>query len=158
MQLSYFFTTHVSTEKFLPALSEAASSLGVELVAAEDARADFFFYTPQDQLPVRTGLKLAAGKGWTPALCHEKEVQFKIGEELHPQAAGMLVAWVKERQMLRAVSPMRHQLGNLVVILLGRIMRMKQGDGDDHIESLEALHVRMTNLYQEFDGLEVPRY
>ena len=159
MQLTYRLATNVDSEKFLPSLTLAAGLLGVELKESSEFPADLFFFKASEPRFSKTGLKVGVGDGWTPELLAERGVQLRLPDQLlAPVAAQILLAWIVERQTLRKVSPLRHELGNFVMILMGRILRMKQGDSEEHLKSLETLHERMLALYQEFDTLELPRY
>lgn len=126
----------------LHALEPIAASNGVTLAPLESSAADLYFHQVSEELPKRAGIQLVI--------------------DTHPltnELAATLITWAKERQELMKVSPLRHELGKLVVILLGRIMRLKEeSTAPEHIVSLENLHQRLTNLYHDFDRLNIPRY
>lgn len=141
MQLTYRLGT-IPSHLILPALQVKAELAGLQIEHLESAAADIYFYGAGETLPARTGIKLAVGT-----------------EVLSEQTAEVLVGWLKERRDLMRISPLRHELGNLIVILLGRIMRLKdEAISQDHLTSLESLHARLSHLYQNFDEIEVPRY
>ena len=86
----------------------------------ESASADLYFHQTLEKLPQRTGISHLLGT-----------------EALSKDTVGILLAWAKERQELLKVSPARHELGNLIVILQGRIMRLRQDAIDDeHLTSV----------------------
>lgn len=132
----------ISPKLVLPALKARADLLGLRLESLETAAADLYFHHADETLPARIGIKLVMGE-----------------EPLSEQTAEVLVGWMKERREMMRISPLRHELGNLIVILLGRIMRLKDDAiTQDHLTSLESLHERLTVLYQSFDEISVPRY
>lgn len=137
MQLTYRLG-QIPAAKILPAFE----SRGAQLESLESAAADLYFYLDGETLPARTGITVMIGESG-------------LGQE----TAQILLQWLKERRNLMRVSPLRHELGNLIVILLGRIMRLKdEAISQDHLTSLESLHARLNQLYQSFDKIEVPRY
>ena len=159
MTLTYLHSAELDLSAFLPLLTKVASELGVKIMQGSGESADLHFISSSDSNTYRTGLKIAFGHGWTPELKIKKHIQLSLTQEkLDITHAEILLQWMKERRELRQVSPLRHELGNFVVILLGRIMRMKEEVNPEHIESLETLHKRMAALYQKFDDLNVPRY
>ena len=159
MTLTFLHSVDLDLSAFLLVLTKVADELGVKLIQGTGESADIHFISNSDGHSYRTGLKVAFGAGWTNELKVKKQIQLSLTQEqLDSAHAEILLAWIKERQELRQVSPLRHELGNLVVILLGRIMRMKEEVKSEHIESLETLHKRMAALYQKFDDLHVPRY
>jgi hypothetical protein len=125
-----------------PALASQATLAGIHLEALESASADLYFHQAHEALPASTGIVQCVGT-----------------EALSEAVAAILLAWAKERHELMQVAPLRHELGNLIVILMGRLMRLRQ-DGTDaeHLTSLQNLHQRLTVLYQAFDRIVVPRY
>ncbi|MBY0515620.1 MAG: hypothetical protein K2P81_01840 [Bacteriovoracaceae bacterium] len=158
MAVTYIFAELVDGKKFLHTLTQAAEKLNIELMPSKTETADLYFYTSKDKYSSQQGLRIAVGS-WTKEQIKEKYAEFYLENNLLDSvSAQILLSWIIQRQELKKVSPLRHQLGNLVLILLGRIMRMKQNDGDDHIKSLETLHERLGNLYKEFEVLDVPRY
>lgn len=141
VQLTYRLGA-IPSHMIIPALQAKAELAGLQLEHLESAAADVYFHEVGETLPPRTGIKLAMG-----------------AEALSEQTAEILVGWLKERRDLMRISPLRHELGNLIVILLGRIMRLKdEAISQDHLTSLESLHTRLNHLYQNFDEIEVPRY
>jgi len=141
MQLTYRLGA-IPPKLILPPLQARADLLGLQLEPLESAAADFYFHLPDESLPSRHGIKLAMGQ-----------------EPLSEQTVEVLIGWVQERRELMRIPPLRHELGNLIVILLGRIMRLKDNAiAQDHLTSLESLHARLTALYQSFDEVNVPRY
>lgn len=159
MTLTYLHSADLDLSSFLLLLTKAAADVGVKIVHAQGESADLHFLSSTDNNTYRTGLKIAFGSGWTSELKVKKHIQLSLTQvSFDIVHAEILLQWIKERQELRQVSPLRHELGNLVVILLGRIMRMRDEVNSEHIESLETLHNRMTMLYQKFDDLNVPRY
>lgn len=159
MTLTYLHSPELDLSVFLLLLTKAANELGVKIIQDSGESADLHFISSSDSNSYRTGLKIAFGNGWTRELKEKKHIQVSLTQaQLDTAHAEILLHWIIERQELRQVSPLRHELGNLVVILLGRIMRMKEEVKSEHIDSLETLHKRMTALYQKFDDLHVPRY
>ena len=132
----------IPSSTVLPQLVACAAALELEIEALESASADLYFHEVQEELPRRTGITQLVGT-----------------EVLSEAVTGVLLAWAKERQQLMKVSPLRHELGNLIMILMGRIMRLKKESiSPEHIVSLESLQKRLTALYEDFDHLNVPRY
>ncbi len=159
MELGFFFTNPEDSERHLDQLEAQARELGLTIVAAESSATDLYFARHVDETPSRTGLKIALGSGWSETQLKNDGYHFHATHALTASEARLLLAWALERQELRRVSPLRHQLGNLVVILLSRIMRMKNSpDAAEDLAALENLHQRLTDLYKEFDALDVPRY
>ncbi len=112
----------------------------VEWELLDSSEAAVYFYQAHETVPINNGI---------PVL---------IKEDLNPQTADVLAGWLKERRDLMKVSPLRHELGNLIVILLGRILRLKDENvGADHLASLQKLHERLSALYIKFDEINVPR-
>jgi len=141
VQLTYRLGA-IPSHMILPTLQAKAELAGLQLEHLESAAADVYFHGVGETPPARAGIKLAMG-----------------AEALSEQTAEVLVGWLKERRDLMRISPLRHELGNLIVILLGRIMRLKdEAISQDHLTSLESLHSRLNTLYQNFDEIEVPRY
>lgn len=129
-----------ASSSLISALITQATHVGVQLEVLESAAADLYFHQTQEKLPQRTGISHLLG---TEALSNE--------------TARILLAWAKERQELLKVSPARHELGNLIVILQGRIMRLRQdGIDDEHLTSLQNLQERLTVLYKVFDCIVIP--
>ncbi len=141
MKLTYRLGT-IPSSTVLPQLISCAAVLGLELEALEAASADLYFHQAQEELPRLSGITQLMGT-----------------EVLGEAVAAVLLAWAKERQELMKVSPLRHELGNLIVILLGRIISLREENiSAEHLRSLESLHQRLTVLYHDFDAIEVPRY
>jgi hypothetical protein len=141
MKLTYRLG-ETSPHLVVPVLQTQAAALGVQLEASESASADLYFYQTDEGLPRMTGIAQAIG-----------------AETLHESVATLMLGWAKERQELIKISPLRHELGNLIVILLGRIISLREENiSTEHTVSLESLHQRLTSLYHDFDAIEVPRY
>lgn len=158
MTLTYVFTDPQHETIFLPALTSAAEGLQHPLAAGTPETADVHFLHAGCAPEKRSGFKVALGEGWDDELRKLHGIQFDLpAQALDPVAARMFVNWLFDRVELRKVSPLRHDLGNFVVILLGRIMRMKLEATTEHTESLENLHRRLSELYQKFDDLKIPR-
>lgn len=158
MTLSYFFSDARFEDLFLPELTKAAEKRQHPLVIGTALEADVHFLHAACSVSKRLGFRLAVGDGWSEELEKQHEIQFHLKDAaLTAQEAQMLVNWIFDRKELKKVSPLRHDLGNLVVILLGRVMRMKLEATTEHTESLENLHRRMGELYQKFDDLKIPR-
>lgn len=158
MTLSCFFSDPRLEELFLPALTAAGEQLRHPISSGTAAEADLQFLHATCPELKRVGFKVAVGEGWSDELRKLHEVQFHLpASALSPVEAQMLVNWTFDRAELRKVSPLRHEFGNFVVILLGRVMRMKLEATTEHTESLENLHRRMGELYQKFDDLKIPR-
>ncbi len=151
MQVSYQLSADVDAVKFLPALTEAAQSLQISLVKSTTDVADLYFTSSPAAIAEKTGLKIC--------FTETKGADLVLPEkELSSSEALILLSWMKERLTLKVVSPLRHDLANVIVILLSRIMRMKSKKEDDHIAELEKIHGRFTDLYRKFNDLEIPRY
>jgi hypothetical protein len=132
----------IPSSTVLPQLASCAAGLGFEIEALESASADLYFHQAHEALPASTGIVQCVGT-----------------EALSEAVAAILLAWAKERHELMQVAPLRHELGNLIVILMGRLMRLRQdGTDDEHLTSLQNLHQRLTVLYQAFDRIVIPRY
>jgi len=59
---------------------------------------------------------------------------------------------------LNKLSPLRHELGNLVAILQGRIIRMEDGEvAEEHMESLRSLQKRLNDLYHAMEQIKTPK-
>lgn len=159
MTLTFLHSHELDISEFLLFLTKVAGELGVKIIQGTGDSADMHFISSSDSNSYRTGLKIAYGGGWTTELKIKKQIQISLTEEQHDRDhAEIILRWVIERQELRQVSPLRHELGNLVVILLGRTMRMRDEVKPEHLESLDTLHKRLTALYEKFDHLNIPRY
>jgi hypothetical protein len=155
--ITYIFAAQLDGKKFLHTLTQAAEKLNLELLPSKEETADLYLSTSKDKFATCQGLKIAVGP-WSKEELKESEWDlFLDNTPIDAISAQLLLSWVLERQKLKKVTSLRHQLGNLVVILLGRILRMKLNDGDDHIKSLEALHERMGALYEDFAHLDATR-
>jgi hypothetical protein len=59
---------------------------------------------------------------------------------------------------LKKLSPLRHELGNLLAILQGRLMRMDTPEVPrEHFESLLSLQKRLNELYHALEEIQVPK-
>lgn len=151
MQVSYQFAADIDSVKFLPALTKAAQTLQISLIKSTSDVADFYFTSEPEVIPETTGLKIAFSE------VRGADLVLPV-KELSVTEAVILLSWMKERLTFKVVSPLRHDLANVIVILLSRIMRMKSKKEDDHIAELEKIHGRFTDLYRKFNDLEIPRY
>lgn len=137
MHLTYRSSPHAACEKFLPALKEAAARLGYQLTQSEADAVDLCFYLDAEGLRCAQADFILPTGEWTSA------------------TAELLLAWANERRKVALFAGHRHLLGNLLVILQGRVMLMRLNPPEGaHLEVLESLHQRLNRLYEEMAAIE----
>jgi hypothetical protein len=158
MTLTYDFSDGLEIETFLQGLKASALAAGIGLIQTVEDRADIHILASTDPKAPATGLRIAVGEGWGPDLKLMRAIDVYLNLESFDQThAEILLSWIKQRQEMSRLNSLRHELGNLVVILLGRIMQMKSDNISNHVDSLQLLHKRMHKLYEELESLAVPR-
>ena len=128
-------------------LSQKAQSRRVELV--EITHSDSLFFT---QGPFKTKVLTLVSLNSEMTDCDHNL------SELSENTLDLILSWHIERQSLEAMREHRHTLGNLIVILLSKMMRLEGKAPQTEIEGLEKLHSRFSDLYAEFEKINVRRF
>lgn len=156
MELSYHFQGILPQEQYVALLSKAVSKRGKILVQEKDITkgADFHFFAAGMNWKGLTGLKIACGNDWDEDLVKSKGMNaWPRQEVMSIEVAEMLVSWALERKQVRAIRVLRHELGNLVVILLARISKLQGVADQENIDKLENLHHRFDEIYRRFEKI-----
>ncbi len=141
MLVNVGFATTELEQKIWEPLKMMADSLGLEL--ALKTQSDSLYFS--QQAPNPKVLTLIAPDGEFPC------------EDFTPQSLKLLLTWHRERLVLESIRIHRHTLGNLIVIFLSRIMRLGDKIEAAENEALMKLHGRLTDLYGEFEQINVNR-
>lgn len=154
--MRYYFAPNLPLT-ILPLLRERAAKLSISLVEGLDAEegSDLHFFAPDSTYKGRTGLRVALGPGWTADLVKSRGLHGWIEAET-ASVVDLLLRWALERQECHEVRPLRHELGNLVVILLARISKLRGQADAENMERLENLHQRLNDLYRKFEAIKIP--
>lgn len=158
MELSYHFQGILPLAQYVSQLSEVAAKRGLVVVPQEENErgADFHFFAPNISWKGLTGIKIACGEGWDDELVKSQGMKaWPRNPEMSVEVAEMLVNWALERKQLRQIRPLRHEMGNLVVIFLARISKLKGVADDENIDKLENLHQRLDELYRRFERITI---
>jgi hypothetical protein len=123
--------------------------------SASPAQALAFFREPQPQLREPTLMRIAVGS-WSEEELRKSHISLML-KECSLSALEVIFAWAHERVQLQLVSPIRHDLGNLVVILLSHIMKL-ESIAPDGAAGLKNLHQRLTELYERVEKVNIPRF
>lgn len=123
-------------------LSQKALKRGIELV--EITQPDTLFFTGE---PITT--KVLTLVSMRSAL---KECDY-ILNEISEVSIDLLLMWHLDRLKLESIRVHRHTFGNLIVILLSKMMRLEGKAPKEELEGLEKLHARFSDLYAEFEKI-----
>jgi len=125
--LTYYFEGNLP-RGILVLLEAQAQHLGLTLAEASDLSqgADLHFLAAGTSWKGKTGLRVAWGDGWTQDLINKHAIRaWPSQNEATPQLAHLLLSWANEQKQCREIRPLRHDLGNLVVIFLARISTLR---------------------------------
>lgn len=158
MHLTYSFQGILPQAKCVAQLNEFVRQHGKTLIEQTEIEkgSDFHFFAPGSNWKGLTGLKIAVGPGWTAELVKKERMKVWLREEqITPEVGEMLVDWALERKQVRGIRPLRHELGNLVVIFLARIDKLRGIADADNLDKLENLHQRLDELYRRFESITI---
>jgi hypothetical protein len=161
VKINFVFSELSLKNSFLAVLEEASQQLGLKLSfdcvecgnnVVVSSIPSFIFSDPC--------IKLAVGDLWNLDQLQLKKNSFHTAETFTLNEAKLFLLWCKSVFQMKSVGPSRHELANLIVILLGRILRMKNSEpkiSEEHIKSLENVHARLTSMSEDLDKIDVPR-
>jgi hypothetical protein len=161
VKINFVFSELSLKNSFLPVLEEASQQLELSLSldrtdcgnnVVVSSTSTFVFSNPS--------IRLAVGDLWNLDQLQLQKNSFHTVETFTLNEAKLFLLWCKSVFQMKSVGASRHELANLIVILLGRILRMKNSEpqiSEEHLKSLEGLHARLTSLSEDLDKIDVPR-
>ena len=85
------------------------------------------------------------------------DCDFKLAEISHTTLE-LVLRWHEDRKSLESIRIHRHTLGNLIVILLSKIMKYENKFSKEEKENLDKLHLRFSDLYTIFESINPKRF
>ncbi len=141
MLVNVGFSSNELRQKLFEPLSLQATHLGLDLVEMNQSDAMYF----SDQTINPKVLTLISPDGEFPL------------EDFSSLELRLLLCWHKDRLTLESLRTHRHTLGNLIVIYLSRIMKLEGKIDVSEQDSMMKLHSRLTDLYGDFEKINVYR-